>query len=79
MLWVGVTISVLLVINSWLLTQFLIINRDWIPPIPENRKWIEQVIGFVVPVCLIFIEFWVFDWLQDMTSDPPKKIKKIKS
>jgi hypothetical protein len=77
MLWVGITISVLLVINTWLLSQFLTINREILASISEKR--VEQLIRFVVPIAMIFVEFWAFDWLQDMTSESPKKVRKAGS
>ena len=81
MLWVAITISILLFINRWLVDQFIYLNSDWLPEFSnkEDQEKAEQVVSFVVPVALIFVEFWFFDWLQDMTTSPPKRAKKAKS
>lgn len=59
-LWIGLVCVLLLTINGILVHSFLAANGNLIT---ELR--VEQALQYVIPVAMIFLEFWIFDLILD--------------
>lgn len=59
-LWIGLICILLLTVNGILVRSFLAANGNLIT---ELR--VEQAIQYIVPVVMIFFEFWMFDLFLD--------------
>ncbi len=55
---VGFICILLLLVNGVLVRSFLTANSDFI-----SELAIQQAVQYVVPVVMIFVEFWIFDLL----------------
>jgi hypothetical protein len=58
--WLGIVFVVLLIVNFNLVS----IALASIPALAANRR-ATQMLQFFLPVILIFLEFWLYDWLND--------------
>lgn len=56
----GIMIVALLVFNAWIVEVFLTANNEL-----NLDVRITQAAQFVLPVIMIFVQFWVFDLLVD--------------
>ena len=59
-----VLICLLLVLNGFLVRHFVVL--DW-----GEEIRIAQAIQFLLPVALVFVEFWLFDFLFTRTTKYP--------
>ena len=62
MLSVALIICVLLIVNGLLVKTFVSLNM------PDADTRIQQALQFVLPVVMIFIEFWFYDMVNRQSN-----------
>ncbi len=44
----------------------MLVVRSIFAALPSDKQQVRQFIELVLPIAMVFIEFWIFDFLTDM-------------